>query len=174
MSNLSLSDEDHIAALYNEHRGWLYHWLRQKLNCDELASDLIQSTFVRVLLKTDKLAELREPRAYLTTIAYGLINDHWRHQKVERVYLEALEQMPAATQPSEEERAEAIETIVQIDAMLDKLAKPVRRTFLLSQLEGLTYRAIAVRLGVSERMVKKYMAQAMLQCLRIKNQSDKL
>ncbi|HAW37974.1 MAG TPA: RNA polymerase subunit sigma, partial [Pseudomonas sp.] len=32
---------------------------------------------------------------------------------------------------------------------------------------GMTYAAIATELGVSERMVKKYMAQAMLHCLML-------
>jgi len=172
VSKLSLNDGDDVAQLYIEHRGWLYHWLRQKLDCDEHARDLIQSTFVRVLLRREKLPELREPRAYLTTIAYGLVNDHWRRQKLERAYLEALGQLPEASQLSEEARAIAIETIVQIDTMLDQLARPVRRAFVMSQLEGLTYREIAAVLGVSERMVKKYMAQAMLQCLRIRNQTE--
>jgi len=35
----------------------------------------------------------------------------------------------------------------------------------MAQLDGLTYGAIAEHIGVSERMVKKYMAQAMLHCL---------
>jgi RNA polymerase sigma-70 factor (ECF subfamily) len=40
-----------------------------------------------------------------------------------------------------------------------------RQAFLLAQLDGLTYAQIAGQLDVSERMVKKYMAQAMLQCM---------
>lgn len=40
-----------------------------------------------------------------------------------------------------------------------------RAAFLLAHLEGYTYLEIAARLKVSERMVKKYMAQAMLHCL---------
>ena len=174
MSNIRLNEHDPIADLYNEHRGWLHHWLRQKLDCDEQARDLIQTTFVRVLLRREKLPELREPRAYLTTIANGLVNDHWRRKSVEHAYLDALRQMPEATQLSEEARAIALETIVQIDTMLGKLASPVRRAFLMSQLEGRTYREIASVLNVSERTIKKYMAQAMLQCLRIKNQNDDL
>lgn len=47
------------------------------------------------------------------------------------------------------------------------LPERVRRAFLLAQLDGLTYRQIGVELGVSERMVKKYMARAMLHCLNL-------
>ena len=51
-------------------------------------------------------------------------------------------------------------------SLLDTLKPKVREAFLLSQLDGLTYKQIGERLGVGERMVKKYMAQAMLCCLQ--------
>ncbi len=164
-------ESDPVAALYQEHRSWLHRWLKRKLDCDEQALDLIQSTFVRVLLKRDELSQLREPRAYLTTIAHGLVNDFWRRQKLERTYLEALATLPEASYPSEEQRAEALETLLQIDLMLDKLSPPVRQAFLLSQLDGQTYKQISIKLEVSERTIKNYMAQAMLQCLQIVNLS---
>lgn len=167
----SFYESDPVAALYQEHRSWLHRWLKRKLDCDEQALDLIQTTFVRVLLKRDEIAQLREPRAYLTTIAHGLVNDFWRRQKLERAYLEALATLPETTYPSEEQRAEAIETLLQIDLMLDKLSPPVRQAFLLSQLDGLTYKQISIKLEVSERTIKNYMAQAMLQCLQIVNLS---
>ena len=37
----------------------------------------------------------------------------------------------------------------------------------MAQVDGMPYRAIAAQLSVSERMVKKYIAQAMLQCALI-------
>ena len=37
----------------------------------------------------------------------------------------------------------------------------------MAQVDGMPYREIAVELGVSERMIKKYMAQAMLECALI-------
>ena len=50
---------------------------------------------------------------------------------------------------------------------LASLPAKVREALLLNRLDGLTYAQIAVKLGVSERMVKKYMAQAMLHCLTL-------
>lgn len=51
--------------------------------------------------------------------------------------------------------------------MLQGLPEKVRTAFLMSQVGGSTYAKIATELSVSERMVKKYMAQAMLHCLRL-------
>jgi RNA polymerase sigma-70 factor (ECF subfamily) len=82
--------------------------------------------------------------------------------------------MPEASAPSPETRAVLFEALCELDALLDRLSPRARSAFLLAQLDGLTYREIAARLGVSERMVKKYMAQAMLHCLMSGLQPDAL
>ena len=156
---------DRVGALYRDHRGWLLAWLQRSMACRQRAEDLSQDTFVRLLSKHRELASLREPRAYLSTIAHSLLVNHWRRQAIERAYLDALALQPEPHAPSPETTELIIETLLAIDAMLLRLPAKVREAFLLSQLDGLTYAAIATRLQVSERMVKKYMAQAMLQCL---------
>lgn len=156
---------EHVDLLYRNHHGWLLGWLRRRLGCAHDAADLAHDAFLR-LLRNPVDAPLREPRAYLTTIAHGLVVNHWRRREIERAWLEALMQQPEAAHPSPEVRALAIEALLEVDALLAALPDKPRRAFLMAQLDGLTYREIAAQLGVSERMVKKYMAQAMLHCLR--------
>ncbi|WP_462380134.1 sigma-70 family RNA polymerase sigma factor [Pseudomonas sp. Marseille-QA0892] len=156
-----------IGQLYVQHHGWLSHWLRRQLGCTDHAADLAQDTFLRLMTRGCDTSTLREPRAYLHTIAKGLLVNHWRRRDVERAYLEALAAIPEACAPSPEARLSIIETLVRIDHMLAGLPDKVRQAFLLSQLDGLTYAVIAERLGVSERMVKKYMARAMFECLLV-------
>jgi RNA polymerase sigma-70 factor (ECF subfamily) len=67
--------------------------------------------------------------------------------------------------PSPEQHIIILATLQEIDALLDQLPAKIRSAFLMSQLDGLTYIEIGQRLGVSDRMVKKYMARAMLHCL---------
>ncbi|SDK40958.1 RNA polymerase sigma-70 factor, ECF subfamily [Methylophilus rhizosphaerae] len=153
-----------IAVLYSNHYGWLLGWLSRKLNCPHLATDLTQDTFLRIVGRKS-LPDYREPKAYLTTIARGLLIDHWRKQEVERAWLETLAFMPQSLVPSAEEHMLVLEALYQVDMLLNQLKPKVREAFLLSQLDGLTYAQIAEKLGVGERMVKKYMAQAMLVCL---------
>jgi RNA polymerase sigma factor (sigma-70 family) len=153
-----------VGALYAEHHGWLHGLLRKKLGCAHRAEDLAQDTFLKLLV-SHAATVLHEPRAFLTTIANGLVVNHWRRLEVERAYAAALEVHGAALSPSPEERALAVEALCRIDALLAGLPAKVGHAFVLSHIEGLTYLEIAGRLGVSERMVKKYMAQAMYQLL---------
>lgn len=156
-----------LHRFYADHHGWLNGWLRRQLGCSQRAADLAQDTFVRVLSKDDDMAAIREPRAYLHTIAKGLLINYWRRRQIEQAYLDALALQPEPVVPSPESQALIVETLVRIDAMLTQLPTRVRSAFLMSQLHGMTYAAIAAELGVSERMVKKYMAQAMLHCLML-------
>jgi len=157
---------DPIADLYTEHHGWLQGWLRRKLGCSHRAADFAHDTFLR-LLDRDAPVALNEPRAFLTTVAKGLVANHFRRQKIEQAWLEVLASRPEALSPSPEERALIIETLYQIDALLDGLPPKARKAFLLSQLEGLAYADIAARLEVSVSMVKKYMLQAITHCMQV-------
>ncbi|WP_407293850.1 sigma-70 family RNA polymerase sigma factor [Stutzerimonas zhaodongensis] len=167
MASDGLVRQQLVHRLYVDHLGWLNGWLRRQLGCSQKAADLAQDTFVRVLSKDQCLDAIREPRAYLHTIARGLLINHWRRRQIEQAYLDAVTLLPEAVAPSPEHQALVVETLLRVDAMLARLPEKVRRAFLLSQLQGMTYASIALELGVSERMVKKYMAQAMLHCLTL-------
>lgn len=165
MSNLALASGDAVHLLYRAHHGWLHGWLRGKLgnSCD--AADLAQDTFLRVLRHRHELDALREPRAYLTTVARNLLINHVRRQALEQAWLDAVAHLPQAMAPSPEQRLLVLETLREVDRMLDGLPSKAREAFLLAQLDGLTYREVALQLGVTERTIKRYMAEAFTQCI---------
>lgn len=151
---------------YREHRHWLLTFLRGKCGCSELAADLVQDTFVRIMARDQELSAIREPRAYLRTIAHGLLANQWRRQDVERAYLDALANQPGASMPSPEERHMVLETLEQIIGLLEELKPQVRQAFLLSQLDGLTYPQIAQQLGLTVNQVQKAMLKAVAHCYK--------
>lgn len=153
-----------VEAIYRQEHGWLKAWLQRNLGTSALAADLAHDTFVRLLVSPE-IDRMRQPRAFLRTVAHGLLVNHWRRQDMEQAWAETLAGLPQPLSPSPEDSAIALQTLQLVDAMLERLNPKARAAFLLSQLDGLTYAAIAIQLKVSERMVKKYMAQAMFECL---------
>ncbi|WP_336244495.1 sigma factor [Bordetella avium] len=83
-----------LQAVCEDHYVWLCQWWRRRLDHADEAADLAHDTFLRVLRKPEEISCLRQPRAYLTPIARGLLNDHWRRRSLERAWLEALAQLP--------------------------------------------------------------------------------
>ncbi len=153
-----------VGDLYRSHNLWLLSWLRRKLGCSDDAADLMHDTFSRVLQKDD-LSDIREPRAFLTTIAHGIMVNHLRRRDIEQAYLMALSQLPEAESPSTETLCMMVEALTKIDEMLDGLPDHIRSAFLWFQLEGISHAEIASRLSVSVSSVRQYIAKALLHCI---------
>lgn len=153
-----------LHSLYQEHHAWLRLWLRKRLSCAESAADLAQDTFVRVLTSR-QTHDLREPRAYLSSIARSLMIDGYRRRALEKSYLEALALVPEPLDISPETRVLILETLLEIDRMLDNLGARGREIFLLAQLDGLSQVEIGKRLGISTNTVRKHLVRALTQCL---------
>ena len=173
MSAVDAAAQQHrlqMQALYGEHHGWLFGWLRRRLGCGHHAADVAQDTFVRILGSRDALLGVREPRAYLVTTAKRLLIDEARRRLIEKTYLDELAAASAApfdAAPSAEEVAQTVEALLQIEAALDGLAPKARQAFLLCYLEGHTHAVAAAELGVSTKMVQKYLIQALAHCQRV-------
>lgn len=155
-----------IKALYSDHHGWLHAWLRHRLGCRHHAADVAQDTFVRILQSRDLLLGIREPRAYLTTTAKRLLVDRARRQAIEQAYLAelALVAQDLPGHPSPEETLMALQALAQIGAALAGAPAKAREAFLMHYLDQQPHAAIAEQLGVSTRMVRKYLVQVLLQC----------
>ena len=160
------SATEDLQTVYRCHHAWLVALLRRRLGDVDHAADLAQETFARILANRNT-APLREPRAYLTTVATRLTAQHFRRLSLERAYLEALANLPEPRSPSPEERLLIIEALNAVSRVLDALPARVREIFLLSQLDGLTYPVIAGRMGVSVNVVQKAMVRAYQHCYAV-------
>lgn len=150
--------------LYEAHHSWLQEWLRRRLGCRHDAADLAHDTFVRVLAGRQTEA-IREPRAFLTTLAQRTLFTFWRRRELERAYLDSLAALPQAHAPSEESRAVVVEALMHIDRSLQRLPHKARQAFLYSQLDELTHAEIAERIGTSVITVRRYLKQAITLCV---------
>lgn len=153
-----------VENLYTQHHNWLKQWLLRRLGVPADADDLAQDTFVRIIRAQRPVNDLRQPLAYLATIANSLLINRWRRLAVERAYAEALAMQPEQYDISPEERHLLIETLTQLDEMLDGLSPRIREIFLMSQLDGLTYKQIAAQLALSVDQVQRAMLKAFSRC----------
>ena len=99
------------------------------------------------MLSAREAPTLIEPRAFLTTVAKRVLFNFYRRQDLERAYLEALAQMPEHVAPSEEDRAIILQTLLELDQLLD-----------------LTYAQIGAQLGISIATVKRHLTKAAMRC----------
>lgn len=154
-------------SLYRNYHGWLHSWLRRRLGNSFDAADLAQDVFVRLLQKPRQFGSEPEARVYLRLMANGMCVDLWRRRQIEQAWLEELANRPAALVPSAEHQALVLEALHEIDSMLRTLPAKVGNAFFMAMADGMSNREIAEALGVSTRMVHRYLSQAMLCCLKL-------
>lgn len=158
-----------LHELYVDHHGWLFSWLRRVLGCPQNAADVSHDTFIRLLRSPDKLADMRQPRAYLSTTARRLIIDESRRKRLEAVYLAELAQQGEHSDgaPSPERIHATLELLERLCFALDGLGAKAREVFLLRYLDQLPQAEIAQRLSISERMVRRHLVQALVHCNQV-------
>ncbi len=163
-----------VDQLYRDHQSWLHQWLRKKIGSSEHAADLVQDTFIKILQTRDELFGIKEPRAYLVTIARNLMIDQVRRKRIEQAYLDELGQMEYLLDaiPSPEDQLQIIQAIDQICQALASVSEKAQRAFVLHYFEGLTHKEIAEQIGVSTKMIQKYLARCLVQCYVLKQEKD--
>ncbi|MDF0729285.1 sigma-70 family RNA polymerase sigma factor [Pseudomonas entomophila] len=152
-----------LGQLFAQNYAWLCARLRSRLHCPHSAEDIAAEAFVRIL-GLPQPETIREPRALLTTIAQRLLQESWRRRDLERAYVRWMSELPAPSQPSPEELHLVVDSLLHLDRVLDRLPGQGKAAFIHSQLGGLTYAAIAERLGISVSRVQQYMTEAFRLC----------
>ncbi|MFT4063990.1 sigma-70 family RNA polymerase sigma factor [Paraburkholderia sp.] len=158
-----------LHTLYHDHHRWLFDWLRRRLGNAADAADLAHDTFVRLMVRATapEVHSFAEARAYLRTSAQNLCINLWHRQEIERAWLETLAAWPEPAYPSAERQAIVLEALAEVSAMLYALPEKAAQAFLLAVAFQMTDDEVGARLGVSGRMVRKYVAKAMFSCLQL-------
>ena len=157
-----------VERLFAEQRGALQAFFRRRIRSKADAPDLAQEVYLRMLRVRDQDA-LRNPVLYLYTVANNLVKEHAvvDRRQAGRVDIEevaAHEQLEVL--PTFERDVDAVQRVARLGAVLKQLRPKCRAAVALRFADGLTYREIAVRLGISPQMAQKYVEQALVHCRR--------
>jgi RNA polymerase sigma factor (sigma-70 family) len=159
--------------LWQSYSGELTKFLTQKLRSREVAADLVQETYVRVL-RLGSSTIIEQPRAFLYRIASNLAVDYLRRSSRQADLITDAESAPdvPSAAPGIDRRIEDRQTLARLEEALGELSPKCRRALLGNRLDGLSHVEIAQELGVSESMVAKYIAQALRHCRDRLRQDD--
>lgn len=161
-----------LLMVFQEHYADLLAFLARRLGNVEKAADVAQDTYVRLAGLADT-AQILEPRAFVFRVAGNLAIDRLRQERRYcALQVEEPDEEPCDPIASPERTFLAAEAIEQLDHALQHLPSNARLALLLSRLEGLTHAQIALRLGVSESSVGKYLVLAMRHCRDWLRQSE--
>ncbi|ATQ69591.1 RNA polymerase sigma factor [Methylosinus trichosporium] len=153
-----------FRELFLRNRRELLDYLTRKVGPDD-APDLLQETFVRAL-RHERFDAVVDPPAFLQRIAVNLSLDFLRRRKTESSYLQYVDYFLDAPSPeaTPEETLAHKRKSERLAAAIAALSPRCRDVFLMGVFEDIPMTEIARRLGVSDRMARKHMANALRLC----------
>lgn len=154
-----------LADLFRRHAAELAGFLRARKGASD-AEDLVQDSFVR-LLQASATEAPDNPRAWLYRTGANLAADAYDHHQVrERVHVGWPAYAEEISDPHADpaRRVEASQQLRHVWSALLRLPEDCRRAFLLNRLEGMSQRAVAAHLGISEKTVERHILRALDAC----------
>lgn len=173
MQRVSGKDDDRAYdELYHRHARRLMGFFYRQTDGDEaLAADLTQDTFMRVWTARDKYSGASF-RAWLLTIAYNLLKNHYRHSEHQRRYEQfAMQTREEAADSNIVEILDGEAMDLALKALLEKMTPGNRLLFSLRFEEELTVPQIALVLAIPEGTVKSRL-HTLIQSLKQKLRSS--
>jgi RNA polymerase sigma-70 factor (ECF subfamily) len=157
-----------FEALYRRHRSPLYRYLARHTRDPEVANDIFQEVWSRVISSRARY----EPRAKFSTFLYRIAHncfiDHCRRSSarqdranISHEELDLERALPAPVADLPDTRAEHMQTLTRYKSALASLPAEQRDTFLLYEESGLTLEEIGTITGVSMETAKSRLRYAL-------------
>jgi RNA polymerase sigma-70 factor, ECF subfamily len=138
--------------------------LTRRLGSAELASDALQDTWIR-LERASSIGPVLRPRPYILRVAHNIALKRLRRER-DMVTLEeareALDFVDAAPDPAKVTEARA--ELILLRQAAEELTPRQRDILFAVRLDGVPVREIALRHGISERLVALELKRAVLRC----------
>jgi RNA polymerase sigma-70 factor, ECF subfamily len=131
---------EHIWDEFSEKLG---QFIRARVSDPATAQDILQDVFVKIQKRLGQLHDPTKPEGWIYLIARNAIIDHYRTRK-ETVEVPATMPVEPTANDGEIEELKA-----SFRRMIYSLPEPYRDAVVLTELEGLTQRELANRLGIS-------------------------
>lgn len=158
-----MASEHDVERLYADHAPRLRRYLLLKTRQPDLAADLAQECFARLMLRAQQQGVPENTLSYLFTVANHLLIDYRRNHHQSRT-----ETMEHALLHEIVDQADGPDLLTESRQQLERLYTaladlPVRsrQVFQLCRFEGMSYKDAANHLNISTSSVQKHLAMAL-------------
>jgi RNA polymerase sigma-70 factor (ECF subfamily) len=157
-----------VERLFAEHGGALRAFFYRRVRRQPEAADLAQEVYLR-LLRVPDIDSIRNPEAYLFTVASNLAKEHAvreRHLSGALDIEEPAVQEQLADLPGFGSLLDTDARVKRLREVLKELPPKCQAAVAMQYWQGLSYAEIGQQLDISPHMVKKYLSRALAHCRR--------
>ena len=165
---LRAGDADAFDNVYGEFHGPLFNFLARLTGRRDLAEDLVEETWLRLVARAAMLRDDTRLKPWLYTVARNLYVSYRRSQQVEDTHASSLIGLwpCGSVEPSPFEAAAATETGRRVEAALAALPVDSREALLLA-VEGMSPSEAAEVCGISSVAMRKRLSRARAMLIRV-------
>ena len=131
------------------------------------AQDLVQEVYLRLLRNgQDDASDVRNPEAYLFTVAANLVKEHAQMKQRAPISSEGLEDVIERLATPCDAGADVDRALrrERLATLIGRLSPKCRAVLVMHYRDDLSYREIAEQLSISTNMVKKYIVKGLATC----------
>ena len=132
-----------LEQIWHEFAEKLGKFIRTRVSDRAAAEDILQEVFVKIQKRLGQLQEPAKLQGWIHLIARNAVIDYYRARK------ETVEMPETLAEEREPASAELDDLKASFRRMIDSLPEPYREAVVLTELEGLTQKELAERLGIS-------------------------
>lgn len=162
----SPNNRNFVASIAAQYGRRLRRYLSVHLRDVHDVADMAQEVYLR-LLRVDRHQVIRNPEAYLFTVAGHVVQQHALRQSGAPKFVDITDTLSELNSPASEDpttRSDNAQRIERLERTLAQLPPRVAAALILHRLGGYTVQEIADQLGVARETAKKYLARAAEHC----------
>lgn len=161
VEDLLKGDPIALQKLYKIYSPKLYAFIYSALKNHDDTEDILQSVFIKLWDKHEKLRTDTCFEAFLMTIARNTVYNFFKQRFNQRTLTEAVAKQESHNAPSSDELVIETELFGLLNQLVEALPPKRREIFILNRFKGYTYREIGEQLGISENTVDTQMRKAL-------------
>ncbi len=152
-----------FSEMYLTYYSKLVRFAREFVILEEDAENITQDVFTDLWERRDSMDHVENMNAYLFRLVKNRCLDHLKHKIFEQKYVEVMQtsfeielnlKLQSLDRFDGSDMSVGNDTEILVRAAINSLPKRCRDIFLLSRMEGLKYKEISERLGISVNTVE--------------------
>jgi RNA polymerase sigma factor (sigma-70 family) len=154
---------ERVERLFRDHNEALIRFLRARIGSHQEAREIAQEAYVR-LLNLDRPDAVGYLRAFLFKTAANIAIDRQRRDRTHDRVVELPLFSEFVDTLTPERRVASKQTLDRLERLIAGMPPKCRHAFVLNQIYGIDTANVAEQLGLSESMVRRYVARALCHC----------
>ena len=156
-----------ISKLFTNYQKEIKKFLNRRVNCEHTAEDLTQEVYLSLMKKeiSPKKNNIDNIRAYLYKTATNIATNHHLAEQRRKVLWQASHQTIKINNTITPERVISdTQKLYTLNNALAELSPLTQQIFILSRINGMKQKEVAIKLGIHITTVEKNLSKAVRHC----------